>query len=189
MEWFYYGITFNNQKYTWFYYDISDCGFKLSYSEASLLIAEYIIILNVDENKAIHFHWNPKGILSVLTHCYMWLKDVRWLHRSGAALSQEMACCLTATSHYLNQCWLITEAHWHLAEGNFDVWKYCYISLEPESTFWNSGLILRPGQYQIQSNVVVTRSNITWYCTHHCSNGGRISARVWTHKRCPIYCF
>ena len=31
-----------------------------------------------------------------------------------------MACCLTAPSHYLNQCWLIIhEVSWHSSEGNF----------------------------------------------------------------------
>ena len=30
-----------------------------------------------------------------------------WRHRSGSTLVQVMACCLTATSHYQNQCWLI----------------------------------------------------------------------------------
>ena len=33
--------------------------------------------------------------------------------RSGSTLAQVMACCLTATSHYLNQCWLISEALWY----------------------------------------------------------------------------
>ena len=32
-----------------------------------------------------------------------------------------MACCLTAPSHYLNQCWLIisSNVYWHSSEGNF----------------------------------------------------------------------
>ena len=30
-----------------------------------------------------------------------------WWHRSGSTLAQIMTCCLTAPSHYLNQCWLI----------------------------------------------------------------------------------
>ena len=33
--------------------------------------------------------------------------DTIWRHRSGSTLAQVMACCPTATSHYLNQCWLI----------------------------------------------------------------------------------
>ena len=35
-------------------------------------------------------------------------RDDIWRHRSGSTLAQVMACCLTATSHNLNQCWLIT---------------------------------------------------------------------------------
>ena len=30
-----------------------------------------------------------------------------WRHRTGSTLDQLMACCLTATSHYLNHCWCI----------------------------------------------------------------------------------
>ena len=33
--------------------------------------------------------------------------DVIWRHRSGSTLTQVMACCLTAPSHYLNQFGLI----------------------------------------------------------------------------------
>ena len=37
-----------------------------------------------------------------------WLRpsDAIWRHRSGSTQAQVMACCLTAPSHYLNQCWL-----------------------------------------------------------------------------------
>ena len=41
-------------------------------------------------------------------------------HRSGSTLAQVMACCLTAPSHYLNQCWLIIrKVLWHSSEGIF----------------------------------------------------------------------
>ena len=33
--------------------------------------------------------------------------DPIWWHRSGSALAQLMACCLTEPRHYLNQCWLV----------------------------------------------------------------------------------
>ena len=33
--------------------------------------------------------------------------DAIWRQRYGSTLAQVMACCLTAPSHYLNQCWLI----------------------------------------------------------------------------------
>ena len=39
--------------------------------------------------------------------------SISW-HRSTSTLAQSMACCLTAPSHYLNQCWLlISEVLWH----------------------------------------------------------------------------
>ena len=34
----------------------------------------------------------------------LWPNDAIWRQRSGSTLAQVMACCLTATSHYLNQC-------------------------------------------------------------------------------------
>ena len=44
--------------------------------------------------------------------------DARWRQRSGSTLAQVMACCLTAPSHYLNQCWLIiSKVLWHSSEG------------------------------------------------------------------------
>ena len=33
--------------------------------------------------------------------------DTIWRQKTGSTLAQVMACCLTAPSHYLNQCWLI----------------------------------------------------------------------------------
>ena len=48
-----------------------------------------------------------------------WPSDTIWL-RSGSTLAQVMACCLTAPSHYLNQCWLIiSEVQWHSYKSNF----------------------------------------------------------------------
>ena len=50
----------------------------------------------------------------------LWPSDAIWRHRSGSTLVQVMAWCLTAPSHYLNQCWLIiSEVLWHSTEGNF----------------------------------------------------------------------
>ena len=33
----------------------------------------------------------------------LWPSDTIWRHKSGSTLAQEMACCLMAPSHYLNQ--------------------------------------------------------------------------------------
>ena len=43
--------------------------------------------------------------------------DAIWCWRSWSTLVQVMACCLTAPSHYLNQCWLIISmVLWHSSE-------------------------------------------------------------------------
>ena len=50
----------------------------------------------------------------------LWLSDAIWRHRSWSTLAQVRACCLTAPSHYLNQCWLMASMdQWHLSKGNF----------------------------------------------------------------------
>ena len=35
----------------------------------------------------------------------LWPSDIIWCHRSGSTLTQVMACCLMAPSHYLKPCW------------------------------------------------------------------------------------
>ena len=46
--------------------------------------------------------------------------DAIWRQRSGSTLVQVMACCLTAPSHYLNQCRLIiSKVEWHSSKGEF----------------------------------------------------------------------
>ena len=48
----------------------------------------------------------------------LWPGDAIWRHRTRSTLVQIMACCLTAPSHYLNQCWLIiSEVPWHSSQG------------------------------------------------------------------------
>ena len=63
--------------------------------------------------------------LETLQSCInsLWPRDaIRW-HRSGSTLAQVMACCLTAPSHYLNQCWLIISyVVWHSPDGDIH-WK------------------------------------------------------------------
>ena len=50
----------------------------------------------------------------------LWPSDAIWWQRSGSTLAQVMACCLTAPSHNLNQCWLIiSKLQWHSSECNF----------------------------------------------------------------------
>ena len=50
----------------------------------------------------------------------LWPSDVIWWQGSRSTLAQVMACCLTAPSQYLNQCWLmISEVLWHSPDSNF----------------------------------------------------------------------
>ena len=37
----------------------------------------------------------------------LWLSGAIFIHRMGSTMAQVMTCCLMASSHYLNQCWLI----------------------------------------------------------------------------------
>ena len=49
----------------------------------------------------------------------LWPNNVIWWQKTGSTLAQVMACCLTAPSHYLNQCWFtISTVHWHSFEYN-----------------------------------------------------------------------
>ena len=60
-------------------------------------------------------HW----YIFVLHQVSLWLSDAIWQHKSGSTLAQVMACCLTAPSHNLNQCWLpISKVQWHHLRAN-----------------------------------------------------------------------
>ena len=50
----------------------------------------------------------------------LWPSDAMWQQRSGSTLAQVMACCLTASSHYLNQYWCnVSKVQLHSYNGNF----------------------------------------------------------------------
>ena len=43
-----------------------------------------------------------------------------WRHRNGSTLAPVVAWCLTASSHYLSQCWIIIkEVMWHSSDDNY----------------------------------------------------------------------
>ena len=53
-----------------------------------------------------------------------------WCHKAGSTSAQVMACCLTAPSHCLNQCWqIISEVLWNSPQGNFAGKCYVYLSV------------------------------------------------------------
>ena len=45
--------------------------------------------------------------------------ETLWGHKSGSTFDLVMVCCLTTSSHYMNQCWLvISELLWRYPGGN-----------------------------------------------------------------------
>ena len=74
-----------------------------------------------------------------LTHCGL------WRHRSGSTLVQVMACCLTAPSHYLNQCWLIiSRVQWRQFHERY----LSHQSLKLPENYWSMILLKSPrGQW------------------------------------------
>ena len=60
-----------------------------------------------------HLQWQCLNNSSLPSDTTQW-------HRSGSTIAHVRACCLTAPSHYLNQCWLIIRGVlWHSPDGSF----------------------------------------------------------------------
>ena len=70
---------------------------------------DFIHTSHVEKCQTFHPGFNE------LTHCGL---ATPYGKRSGSTLAHVMVCCLTAPSHYLNQCWLIiSKVLWHSSEG------------------------------------------------------------------------
>ena len=72
----------------------------------------------------LHFRYSPTlrplcfGL--VFVHCSLLTPYGEWRHSSGSRLVQAMACCLTTSKHYLNQCrFIVHKVQWHSSEDNF----------------------------------------------------------------------
>ena len=66
----------------------------------------YHICIHVGESAQQLIHSTLLVIMPLGGVNSVWPRDAIWRHRSGSTLTQVMACCLMAPSHYLNQCWL-----------------------------------------------------------------------------------
>ena len=76
----------------------------------------------------IQISQGPWGHIELISVNSLGPSDTIWWQKTGSALAQVMAFCLTAPSHYLNQCWLIiTKVQWCSSEGNF-AWDATAIS-------------------------------------------------------------
>ena len=71
----------------------------------------YIYILSTRYTSSRYGQWFDKIIKLFIS---LWPSDAIWHNKTWSTLVQVMARCLTARSHYLNQCWLIvSEVLWH----------------------------------------------------------------------------
>ena len=72
--------------------------------------------------------WHQTSHMSYVNS--LWSCDAIWRQRTESTLAQVMACCLTAPSHYLNQCWLVISAftsgqsHKKYIDGILPKWPY-----------------------------------------------------------------
>ena len=134
----------------------------------------------------------------------LWPSDVVWRQGSRSTLAQVMACCLTAPSHYLNQCWLmISEVLWYSPDSNFaentkqicdmifNGW-YCYMCI------FLIFLLMKPIT-QPQSSAVANQHNRWPRTNQHCchcmmtsSNGnifritGPLCREFTSHRWIPL---
>ena len=66
--------------------------------------------------------WSPLFWLQKSMYLRFLRSPIIWMisHDCWSTLAQIMTCCLTAPSHYLNQCWqIICEILWHSSDGSF----------------------------------------------------------------------
>ena len=79
---------------------------------------DLIMILSLDLQGQILKKLSPKWEVRLINS--LWPSDAIWRKGSRSTLVQVMACCLTAPSHYLNQCWLIiSKIQLQSSDGNF----------------------------------------------------------------------
>ena len=126
----------------------------------------------------------------------LWPIATIWLYKSGSSLAQVMACCLTAPSHYPNQCWLfIIEVLWNSSESNFIVvtqttimynkfenYAFEIIATSPWGQWVNSqvlwGLLSNLEKFHLIYEIYHSKLSIpieTWrttgmyFCSHYCA--------------------
>ena len=96
----------------------------------------------------------------------LWPSDTIWRQGSRSTLAQVMACCLMASSHYLNQC-SISEVHlvqWHSYQGDFTSNASTMSHWNPFENYLSKILLKSPrGQWVI----VNTMTKMAWWYKYH----------------------
>ena len=99
----------------------------------------------------------------------LWPGDPIWRHGTRSTLAQVKACCLTAPSLYLNQCWLIIgEVPWHSRALPLDDVKIPInkTRLKIAVLKWHPGL---PGanELMLKSFRIANKGLLVLYSQHH----------------------
>ena len=121
----------------------------------------------------------------------LWPSDAIWWHISGSTLAQVMACCLTALSHYLNQCWLIIskrisitcDIHWVNIKGwypNYQCQKNSYIiGLVQDSSYSITNTLKLPYSLPLSH----------WYIFFNSRHNGLNITSGQYLRFCPLFTF
>ena len=118
-----------------------------------------------------------------------------------------MACCLTASSHYLNQCWLIingvlwyspynnfTSSAWDISSWyEFENYNFEIMATSPRGQWVNqcSSLVPRPGQYNWAWVIIPLAQRRCWgvYWFHSVRLSVRPSVPRPSRIPCPLCSF
>ena len=95
----------------------------------------------------------------------LWPSDATWQHRSVSTLTQTMACCLTAASHYLNQCWLLFRGTCGI-HPRLRIYIYIYICVYMYIWIYKTAIWIHKKEKQNKSNQPTEQINL-WSTASH----------------------
>ena len=107
----------------------------------------------------------------------LWPSDAFWRHRSMSTMALVMACCLTAPSHYMNQCWLIiSQVLWYSPKSNFiGIAEDINLGNKPDNYTYKIILASARGQWVNQYHRILARHEDVAYKyilnSMHCVSG------------------
>ena len=104
----------------------------------------------------------------------LWHNDAIWRHISASTFVKVMACCLTALSNHLNQCWLIVKrivCHTHVGKCSWTesldmCARQTLFKLLPHFPGANNSM-MKWGQFHLlamQVTTIYTCHGMTWLC-------------------------
>ena len=102
---------------------IHTCSFKKMHLKMASISSRPQCVNSFWPTDAIWWHWSGSTLVYIMACCLMastHYLNLCWLMNwSGSTLVYVMACCLMAPTHYLNLCWLIkNEVLWHSSKAN-----------------------------------------------------------------------